>query len=281
MTEKKALVVEGGAMRGVFASGVLDSFMEQDYRPFHFVIGVSAGASTLVGYLSNQSFRSYRIITELATSKQFYNPIRFLRGGNLIEVRWLFEEANKRYPVDEKRLFSSIPFFAGATNVKTGQADYYQVTQDNFVTALEASSALPLVYKKTPYFAGESYTDGGVADSIPVQEAYRRGARDVTVILSRPLSYTMSKPKSEWMTKKLFSRYPQVANSIVQRAEKYNASLQFIHHPPKDATIRVIAPPENFSVKRLTMKKPILHQGYQMGIDAGRAYLRSIENGND
>ena len=79
------------------------------------------------------------------------------------------------------------------------------------------------------------------------------------------------------MVKKLFARYPQVANSIVHRSEKYNGSLQFIHHPPQDANIQVIAPPENFAVKRLTMKKPLLQQGYQMGLNAGKQYLQSVE----
>ncbi|EKO3989411.1 patatin family protein, partial [Vibrio fluvialis] len=89
MAEKTALVVEGGAMRGIFASGVLDSFMDFNYRPYDFVMGVSAGASNLVGYLSHQPLRSYQVITNLATSKDFYNPGRFLRGGSLVDVRWL------------------------------------------------------------------------------------------------------------------------------------------------------------------------------------------------
>ncbi|WP_047456855.1 patatin-like phospholipase family protein [Vibrio fluvialis] len=276
MAEKTALVVEGGAMRGIFASGVLDSFMDFNYRPYDFVMGVSAGASNLVGYLSHQPLRSYQIITNLATSKDFYNPGRFLRGGSLVDVRWLLDEANRIYPVDEERLFSSVPFYAAATNVETGKADYYRVTKDNFVTAIEASSALPLVYKQMPCFSGGCYTDGGIADSIPVKEAYRRGARDITVILSHPLSYQMAKPKSEWMMKRLFARHPHVANSIIHRAEKYNGSLEFIRHPPKDATIRVIAPPENFAVKRLTMKKPLLDLGYQMGIKAGRDHVQTL-----
>lgn len=275
MADKRALVVEGGAMRGIFASGVLDSFMDFDYRPFDFVMGVSAGASNLVGYLSHQPLRSYQVITQLATSKAFFNPGRFLRGGSLVDVRWLIDEANRLYPVDESRLFTSVPFYAAATNVSTGKADYYRVTRDNFVTAIEATSALPLVYRQMPCFSGGCYTDGGIADSIPVKEAYRRGARDITVILSHPLSYQMVKPKSEWMMKRLFARYPHVAQSVIHRAEKYNRSLQFIHHPPQDATIRVIAPPESFAVKRLTMKKSLLDRGYEMGIRAGRDHVRT------
>lgn len=98
---KKAIVVEGGAMRGVFASGVLDAFMEQNYKPFDFAIGVSAGASNLIGYLTDYPHRSINIITKLATCKRFFDPTRFIKGGDLIDVKWLFEESNRLYPVDE------------------------------------------------------------------------------------------------------------------------------------------------------------------------------------
>ncbi|PNH82397.1 patatin-like phospholipase family protein [Vibrio diazotrophicus] len=277
MAEQKALVVEGGAMRGIFASGVLDSFMELNHRPYNFVMGVSAGASNLVSYLSNQPLRSYQVITQLATSSEFYNPRRFLKGGDLVDVRWLLDEANKRYPINEEALFSSVPFYAAATNIQTGKPDYYQVTPENFVTAIEATSALPLVYKKTPCFDGQCYTDGGVSDSIPVKEAYRRGARDITVVLSHPESYEMPKVKSEWMMKKLFARYPEVAKAVTARAEKYNGSLEFIRNPPKDANIRVIAPPEHFAVKRLTMNKALLDHGYNMGLIAGRMHVHGLK----
>lgn len=277
MDSQKALVVEGGAMRGIFASGVLDAFLQEKYNPFDFVMGVSAGASNLVGYLSNQPKRSYTVISELATSKAFYNPGRFLRGGSLVDVRWLIDEANQRYPIDEETLFSSVPFYAAATNVETGKANYYRVTPDNLATAIEATSALPIVYKSMPCVKGDCYTDGGIADSIPVREVYRRGARDITVILSRPLSFSMPKPKSEWMMTKLFARYPQLAHAINHRYERYNGSLEFIKHPPKDVNISVIAPPNDFKVKRLTMKRPMLDEGYQMGFEAGNHFLDSIK----
>lgn len=274
MKEKSALVVEGGGMRGIFAAGVLDTFMDYDYRPFDFVIGVSAGASNLIGYLSDQPLRSYQVITRLATTKSFYNPTRFVQGGNLVDVKWLIDESNKQYPINHERLFSSIPFFATATNIATGKAEYFRVTEANFTSAIEATSALPLVYRETPCFSGNCYTDGGVADSIPVIEAHRRGAREITIILSKPLTYRMKKPKSEWMMKRLFARYPHVADAVIRRAEIYNRSLDFIQNPPAGTTINIIAPPVNFPVKRLTMKKLILDEGYMMGINQGYDFIK-------
>ncbi len=260
-------------MRGIFASGVLDGFMEYGYRPFDLAVGVSAGSSNLIGYLADQPRRSFQVITQIATDKRFYNLPRFLRGGDLIDVKWLIDESNRRFPVDSETLFSSIPMLAAATNIATGKADYYRLSPNNINQVVEASCALPIAYKSTPCFSGGCYTDGGVADSIPVKEAYRRGARDITVILSHPMSYVMPKMRSPWLTKRLFARYPQIAQAMIKRAENYNASLGFIRKPPHGVTIHVIAPPEEFSVKRLTMKSAVLNQGYQMGLSAGREHV--------
>ncbi|WP_100753630.1 patatin-like phospholipase family protein [Vibrio salilacus] len=269
----KAIVVEGGAMRGIFAAGVLDQFIEQNYNPFDFALGVSAGVSNLVGYLAKQSGRSYQVITQLATDKQFYNPARFLKGGNLVDVKWLVTQSNQQYPLDTDTLFNNIPLIATATNIETGRADYYQVNADNLEKVLEATSALPIAYKQTPCLSHGCYTDGGVADSIPVIEAYRRGAREITVILSHPLSYQMPERKSALVFKRLLKQYPKIGDAMVDRARRYNQSLEFIRHPPVDATIRVIAPSQTFAVKRLTMKQVLLEQGYQMGRSKGQQHL--------
>ena len=272
---KSALVVEGGAMRGIFASGVLDTFMKKEFMPYDFAIGVSAGASNLIGYLSNAPQRSFDVITTLATNKRFFNPTRFARGGDLVDVKWLIEESNRRHPLNLDRLFSSIPMYAAVTNIDSGNADYYQVKESNLNNVLEATTALPIAYKSTPCFSGGCYTDGGVADSIPVKEAYRRGARDITVILSHPLSYEMKPTRSPWLMTKLLARYPQIAQAMLIRAENYNQSLEFIRNPPEGTTIRVIAPPEDFAVKRLTMKSTTLIEGYKMGESSGLNHLSS------
>ncbi len=273
-----ALIVEGGAMRGIFASGVLDAFMEKAFLPYDFAIGVSAGASNLVGYLANAPQRSFNIITTLAVDKGFFNPIRFTKGGHLVDVKWLWNESNQRYPLDSEVLFSSIPMYAAITNIDTGRADYHQIKPDSLSNIIEATTALPVAYRETPCFSGGCYIDGGVADSIPVKEAYRRGARDITVILSHPLSYQMQPNKYPWLIKRLLSKHPNIVKSMMVRANNYNQSLEFIRNPPQDVIIRVIAPPESFAVKRLTMNKATLHDGYQMGITAGKEHL-SIRSG--
>ncbi|WP_255546813.1 DUF6363 domain-containing protein [Moritella sp. 36] len=101
----------------------------------------------------------------------------------------------------------------------------------------------PIAYRETPCFSGGCYTDGGVADSIPVRKAYRLGARDITVLLSHPLSDKKQTTKYPWLVKTLFSQHPNIAKSTMVRASNYNESLEFIKNPPSDLNIRVIAPP--------------------------------------
>ncbi|MEZ9906331.1 patatin family protein [Vibrio breoganii] len=275
--DNKALVVEGGAMRGIFAAGVLDSFMQEEYNPFQFAIGASAGASNLLGYLAKQPKRSYQIITDLGTSKDFYNPARFVKGGHLTDVKWLSETSLQQYPLHLKRLLSNIPLYAATTDINTGVANYFEVTQDNLLNVMEATTALPVAYRETPCFSGSCFTDGAVADSIPVKEAYRRGARDITVILSHPLSYSMPESNSHWLMKRLLSDNPMVAETLKTRANRYNQALDFIRFPPADAKIRVIAPPEDFPVKRLSRKHAVLESGYQMGVNAGAEHLANLK----
>ncbi len=273
--KKRALIVEGGAMRGIFASGVLDAFMDKAFLPYDFAIGVSAGASNLVGYLANAPQRSFSIITMIATDKTFFNPMRFAKGGHLVDVKWLWDESNRHFPLNYEALFANIPMYAVVTNIDTGYADYYRVKPKSLANIIEATTALPIAYRNTPCLAGGCYTDGGIADSIPVREAYRRGARDITVILSHPLSYEKKAITMPWLIKKLFSQHPNIAESLIVRASNYNQSLEFIRHPPKDAIIHVIAPPEKFAVKRLTMNKVTLKDGYQMGKKAGQEHMNN------
>lgn len=268
-----ALVVEGGAMRGIFASGVLDAFMAESYYPFDFVIGVSAGASNLVGYQSRQPRRSYRVITELATSDEFLSARRFVRGGHLIDVKWLWEESKKRFPVNEQALYAASPFYVSITDVESAEAHYHRISPTTIDPLIEATCALPFAYKATPRIDGKRYTDGAVGDSIPVRQAYQMGARHITVILSHPEGYEKAQARYPWLMKQLFRQYPGLAKAVLQRAESYNQALEFIAKPPADCRVDVLAPPLEFDVSRLTMDLDKLNQGYQMGLQVGGVYL--------
>ncbi|WP_035480778.1 patatin-like phospholipase family protein [Gallaecimonas xiamenensis] len=275
-TGQQALVVEGGAMRGIFAAGVLDCWLHHHYQPFDLVLGVSAGATNSVGYLCRQPGRSRKIISRLARTRRFFDPRRFALGGHLADVAWLWHESRKVLPLNLGNFDEACPLLVVITDVATGQPRYLQASRDNLDPLMLATCALPLVYKAMPEFEDKPYTDGGMSDSIPVAEAYRRGARDITVVLSHPLGYRKKPSRLPWLTQRLFKDQPQLAQTLLDRAKHYNAALDFIESPPADCRVQVVAPPPDFAVGRLTMDKAKVDAGYRMGLDQGLAHLQRL-----
>ncbi len=264
-----ALVVEGGAMRGIFASGVLDIFHERQHRPFDFCIGVSAGALALASWLAGQHLRNYRVITDHSCRPEFIRFSRFFRGGHMLDLDWMFDICAKEIPLDYLALEAqSTEFYVVTTRVDDGQAVYNRATADRLDQLLKASCSVPVVYRHYPEIDGIAMADGGVGDSIPVIEAYNRGARDITVVLSQPEGYRKGPPASPWLVRKSLAQAPRLVDAVLNRHERYNRAIDFINKPPGDCKVKVIAPPNGFRVGRFTKDRHKLHEGYLMGRQA-------------
>ncbi|TVP54211.1 MAG: patatin family protein [Halomonadaceae bacterium] len=265
-----ALVVEGGAMRGIFASGVLDGFLDRQYQPFDFCLGVSAGSTNLAAFLAGQRGRNYRVITDYSCRPEFMRFGNFLKGGHWLDLDWLWEITIREIRLDLETFGrQGLPLHVVTTAVADGGPRYITATPDNLEELLKASCSVPLLYRDYPVINGEAMTDGGVADSIPVIKAYEMGARDITVILSHPNGYCKGRSKAPWLIRRLLKDQPALAAAISQRTENYNRSMDFIRNPPADCRIHPIAPPPHFAVGRLTRDSKKLHAGYEMGLLAG------------
>lgn len=263
-------------MRGIFAAGVLDSFLEHNYQPFWRAYGVSAGATNLIGYLAGDHGRNRKIIIGHALQPEFIDWKRFATGGHLCDVSWLWHQSFNDVPLSlDRYLTGTTELWVTTTSARTGEACYFRIDERNIHDVFTASCAIPIAYRDYPMVNGEPMTDGGVADAIPVIRAYEDGARDITVVLSRPTGYRKKPPKFAFVPKRLFRDYPALAEASLRRAERYNATLSFIENPPGDCTVRVIVPPAEFAVGRLTRKPELLEQGYQEGHQAGLTYLEA------
>ncbi|KXJ61855.1 MAG: phospholipase [Alteromonas sp. Nap_26] len=275
---KKAIVVEGGAMRGIFAAGVLDKFMEESYYPYDFAVGVSAGATNLSTYVSRMPGLSKTIITQYATKREFYSPLRFIKGGHMTDVHWLWHYSKKALDIPTPGDKAIMPLYVGVTNVDNGQCEYMKATIDNIDDLMVASCALPTVFRDQPLINGICYVDGGVADAIPVKQAYELGARDITVVLSQPYGFTKPEVKSPWLLEKMYGTQPALLKTMLARPHIYNETLEFLKHPPADCQINLIAPDEGFCVKRLTMDKKKLLKGYALGRRMARRYIKNEDD---
>jgi len=263
---ESALVVEGGALRGVFSTGLLDAFLEAQFNPFDLFIGVSSGASNLAAYLAGMIGRNRSIYMDYSLRPDFISFPKFLRGGHLLDLDWLWDITIREVRLDLATIYSRAkPFVVVLTDAQTGDAHYKLTGAHDLEHVLKASSAMPLLYRAYPEVDGRAMTDGGVADSIPVGEAIRRGARRIMVIRSRHRDYMKNHGLSERVMRWHVRHYPFLQQAMAKRVERYNEAVALIRRPPGGVSVIEICPPANFRVSRLSQDRRILQEGYEQG----------------
>ena len=282
-TDKSALVVEGGGMRGVFAAGVLHAFGKKVFDPFVLYIGVSAGACHLASHLAGQNDRNFDITLRYSLTSQFINPWRFLRGGHLMDLDWMWEQTIRNYRLDLPYLFKKLrtqnkEYIVVATTMDTGNTLYLRPDENTLEHYLKVSSSLPIFYRNILEVNGKQAADGGIADAIPVREACRRGATDITVIRSRPSDYVKKQSPFTFILSIYYRKYPRLVEKFRKRAENYNASVEFIHNPPEGVRITQIAPPGNLEIGRTTKDEASLRAAYEIGIAHGERFMKNYRS---
>jgi predicted patatin/cPLA2 family phospholipase len=273
---KNAIVVEGGAMRGIFASGVLDAFHEHRFQPFDLAIGVSAGTCILASYLGEQRGRNLAVYMRYMIRPEFISAARFLRGGHWVDFDWLWTQTERDVPIDRARLFASAAkFVVSATSYSTGEPVFLEPDVENLATVLKGSCALPILCRDTVHFDGQRLLDGGIAAPIPVEEAYRRGARRILVIRSRPPRFVKQPSSFSWLTSLAFRASPPFATALRDAHARYRAAVEFIHSPPPDCTIVHVAPDAPLATRRTTQDLRALERDFAVGREAGAHALEA------
>ena len=266
-------------MRGIFAAGILHAFGNKGFDPFDLYIGVSAGACHLASHLAGQNNRNFDITLRYSLSRQFINPWRFLKGGHLMDLDWMWEQTIKNYRLDLKQIKEKLQtqkkdYLIVATSMETGGPLYLHPDINTLEHYLKVSSSLPILYRKEMDVKGEKATDGGISDSIPVREALRRGATDITVIRSRSAGYVKKEsPIVLAVFSWYFRKYPRLIEAFRQRADRYNAAVAFINNPPSGVCIAQLAPPAALEIGRTTKNEATLRKAYKAGIDYGNRFI--------
>jgi predicted patatin/cPLA2 family phospholipase len=269
-----AIVVEGGAMRGIFSAGVLDVLHEEGVT-FDLAIGASAGACNLASFLAGQHGRNRRCYTTQMVRPQFVSGLRFARGGHWLDLDYLWDAFEREDPLDAARATTSATrFFVAVTSVDDGTAAYVEPTVESLMTVLRASCAVPVLYRGFVELEGRRYTDGGVTVAVPVEEAYRLGARRILVLRSRPLDYVKDSHLETRIGSWLLRREPRLARAIRDSTAAYARSLAFLAHPPGDCELRQIAPEKPLQTTRTTRDVRILERDYELGRAAGAKSVR-------
>ncbi len=272
----KSLIVEGGALRGVFSTGLLDGFLERRFNPFDFYIGVSSGASNIAAYLAEMPGRNAKIYLDYSLRPEFINYPRFLRGGHLLDLDWLWDITIREIRLDLQAIYSRRKIFiAVMTDVQTGRVCYKATGPHDLEQTLKASSAMPLVFRGYPEVDGRAYTDGGLSDPLPVNAAIEMGAGKIMVVRSRTRTYLKRRSIFDEILKHHLRDYPLLREAVDLRIERYNESVRLIRKPPPGVEIIEVCPPDDFRASRLSRDRAVLEEGYGLGRSAA---LRAMEN---
>lgn len=262
-------------MRGIYAAGVLDIFLEKNFHPFDLAIGASAGACNLASHLAGQHGRNRRCYTTQMSRIEFVDPRRFFRGGHWIDIDYLWDAFAREDPLDAGAAAANpTKLVVAATSVETGEATYFEPTGDTMIEILRASSAVPVLFRKMVELDGERFVDGGVSAPIPVEEAYRRGARTILVIRSRPERFGGPSRVESVLASLALRKQPGLARAFRVYREVYARSVAFLRRPPKGCTILEVVPSRHLRTGRTTRDPRALAADYAAGRAAG---LRAIQ----
>lgn len=262
-------------MRGVFSAGVLDVFLERQFDPFDLGIGVSAGACNLASHVAGQHGRNRRSYCDLMTRREFIDRRRFLGPGSVLNLDWLWDRLAEIEPLRVDVLLGrAIEFLVVCTSRQTGEAVYLRPGRQDVFDALKASSALPMFYRPRVEVGGVALVDGGVADPIPVAEAYRRGARRIMVLRSRPAAAVKNSGFSERVMAWLLRREPALSSAILHTAAAYQQAVAFMTAPPPDCEVIQVAPAEPLETTRVSQDRAALERDYALGRAHGEQAIR-------
>ncbi|MBO3655135.1 patatin family protein [Acinetobacter bereziniae] len=277
---RNALVVEGGGMRGAFTCGVLDAFLQQNFNPFDLFVGVSSGSTNLANYLAKQHGRNIELYLDHSLRPEFIRYGRFFKGGDLLDMQWMWDTVEKENPLDQNTLFAQNPdFYMVLTHARSGHAEYLRAGKDNIIDGLRASSSIPYLTRKAVEIFGEPYFDGGVADALPVQwAAQQSNIKNLLVIRTRTKSYFKASSKADqFFAKYLMNQYAGFSNSLKQRCQRYNATVDFMRQNNQQGILEVCPPDDKMLAGRLCKDKRKLQYTYEVGLDCGRKAIEDWE----
>ena len=277
---KVGLVLEGGGMRGLFSAGVLDIMLDNNIE-IDGIVGVSAGALFGPNYYSKQKGRSIRYSKRFAKDKRYISKRNLLLTGNAIGKKFAFYTVQKKLDKFDNETFMKTgkPFWAVATNVKTGLPEYFSIEDvDRDMEKLRASSALPLSSKMIK-IDGEKYLDGGVSDGIPLDMMLEKDYDKIIVILTQPYKYQKKavNQKKMRLLKIRYRKYPNLLKTITEWPDKYNDILEKIKSLEEQKKIFVFRPAKKIKVDLIERDAGHLQEIYDLGISEGIKRIKELK----
>ena len=277
---KTGLVLEGGALRTIYSSGVCDALLDAQIPLPDYLIGVSAGIAYGVSYLSQQKRRNLKLVTTYANDRRYMGMQNLLNPKNksYFGLKFAYETIpNQLLPFDYDT-FDAYPGTVEAvvTTLTTGEAEYVPVPRRDCPNQpIMASCALPLLFPSIS-LGKQQYLDGGCADPIPWRHALDAGCDRVVVILTRERDYWKESSSTLGMIEQKYRKYPAFVETMRTQAERYNACREALFEEEAKGNILVIAPKDTLGCSRTERDLETLRALWQSGYFDGRQQAETI-----
>ena len=277
---KTGLILEGGAMRGLFSAGVIDIFMENGVE-FDAAIGVSAGAAFGCNYKSRQIGRVIRYNKRFAKDKRFCSIQSLIKTGDLFGAEFCYHTIPEELDLFDNDAYLENPmdFYVVVTDVETGKAVYINSDEagDDALECFRASASMPIVSRPVE-IKGKKYLDGGIADSVPIQFFESIGYTRNVIILTQPEGFVKKPSSAAKLMKYVLKEYPKVAETMADRHSEYNETLKYIAEKEKAGEVIVIRPEAPLDIGRVEHNPDKMQKVYDLGRAAGEKYLDAVKN---
>ena len=276
---KKGLILEGGAMRGMFTAGVMDVMMENGIE-YDGAVGASAGAIFGCNYKSKQIGRVLRYNVRFCKDRRFCGLYSLITDGNIVSRKFAYNDVPLKYDIFDLETYEKNPmeFWVVTTDVDTGEAYYhrYDSYDDHGFEWLRASGSLPLV-SQIVEIDDRRFLDGGIADSIPVRFLEEQGYDRNVVILTQPRDYRKDKSEVNGLVRFKYRKYPEFLKALEDRPSMYNAELEYVRKREDEGELFVFAPKEPLGIKKLEKDPDVLREVYQLGREAALERLNELK----
>ena len=274
-----ALVLEGGGMRGVFTSGVLDWMIDHNIT-FPYLVGVSAGSSNALSFASHQRGRAKYTFADLQAERHYLGVRNLLRHHSILDMDLLYRELPETLWPYDYAAYRANPMRVEsvATDCLTGEAVYFEEKEspERIIDIVRASSALPFACP-IAQVDGRAMLDGGIADSIPIDRAFDQGYGHAIVVLTRHLGYRKEE-KSPHLPPFIYSRYPKLREALRTRGKRYNAQLERVEQLEREGRITVIRPDHPVEVARIETDMDKMNALYRHGFEMAERVLNDYED---
>lgn len=278
MTEKTGLVLEGGAMRGMFTTGVLDVFMENGIT-FDGMLGVSAGATFGCNFKSKQIGRAIRYNKKYAHDKRYCSFYSLFTSGDLYNADFCYNVLPNQLDLFDYETFDNDPmeFYVGTTDAETGEPLYHKITDSRKgMDWIRASASMPGVSRPVR-IEGKTLLDGGISDSVPLEYFESIGYTRNVVVLTQPRNFVKQPVEHFAIMKFLLRKYPKLIEAVAVRHEKYNKQREYILSREKAGAALVICPEKALGISRTEKNIDELERVYQEGRENAKKRLEEIK----